>query len=86
MYSRRRALSSTLTRDSAVGRLNAAKPARRSDKIGPMSTAADAARALDPVLRAAKPGNHLLGVLVRREYGIEHLRDDAVVDDQGHSL
>src|SRR5262249_9890600 len=37
-------------------------------------------------LCAAKPGDHLLGVLVRREYRIEHFGDDAVVDDKRHAL
>src|SRR5262249_27668793 len=39
-----------------------------------------------PALCAAKPGGHLLGVLVRREYRIEHFGDDAVVDDKRHAL
>src|SRR6478672_9925713 len=40
----------------------------------------------NPVLRAAEPGDYLLGVLVRREHGVEYLRDDAVVDDQRHTF
>src|SRR5262249_46811737 len=33
------------------------------------------------VLLVAHPGDPLFGVLVRREYRIEHLADDALVDD-----
>ena len=33
------------------------------------------------VLLVAQPGDHLFGVLVWREYRIEHLADDALVDD-----
>src|SRR5262245_28524387 len=39
-----------------------------------------------PILRSLKPRDHFLGVLVRREYRIEHLADDAVVDHQRHAL
>src|SRR5258708_31558997 len=39
-----------------------------------------------PALCAAKPGHHFLGVLVRREYRIEHFGDGAVVDDERDAL
>ena len=38
------------------------------------------------VSAVAKPGDHVLGVLVRREDGVEHSADHAVVDDKGHAF
>ena len=47
-------------------------------------------RAVFATVRASsgrlKPGDHLLGALVRRKHRIEHLGDHAVVDHPGHAL
>src|SRR4051794_13216217 len=91
MYSRQPARSWTPTARSRGRRANAAKPvntARPVDTAATDRSTIGGDRNVVPsvVLPPAKPRDHVLGVLVRREHRIEHLRDDAVVDDKSHAL
>src|SRR6478735_2318315 len=85
MYSRQRARSWTPTARPRGRRANAARTVDAAAAIARRSAAIAMSRPRS-VLPPAKPGNHLLGVLVRRKHRIEHLRDDAVVDDESHAL